>query len=483
MRELSNTRGGSRATFLPFAYPVLLWLLIAAPAAAQAPQPIKLTLRPQAAPTPAWKYLLLPDLHEQTPGNALVLYYRAYSPELLGYRRDPEIHKKIEKWLATPLKDLPRQEMQWIEHAGFLKELDLGARREHCDWEMTDRLRKEGITMLLPDIQGFREMANLLALRARLEMADGNFDKATRTLQTGYALARHLGEAPLLIPSLVGIAIASVMSGEVEKLIQEPGAPNLYWALTALPRPLVELRKPLLGERLILSSILSDLPRLEAGPVSKEQLQEQVDKAMGIMSNMGTGFDHQGYEQKLGLAFLVAKFYPQAKQHLLAKGRKPEEVDAMPTLQVVILYSVDQYRRLQDDLYKWTTVPYWQGVRGLHQAERQIALARGSEEGLPFASMLLPAIAKVYFAQVRTDRRIAALRCVEAIRLYAAAHDGRLPERLSDITEVPLPIDPLTGKEFEYRTSGAQATLYGPAPAGEVAAPHNTINYELTLQR
>src|SRR5205823_1759147 len=41
----------------------------------------KLTVTPAAAPVPALKYKLLPDLRETTPGNAALLYYRAFSPE------------------------------------------------------------------------------------------------------------------------------------------------------------------------------------------------------------------------------------------------------------------------------------------------------------------------------------------------------------------------------------------------------------------
>ena len=73
-----------------------LTLLLAAtlPAAAQPldePEPIKLTIRPARVPTPALKYLLLPELKDQTPGNAALVYYRAYSPEWWGNIRQPGV--------------------------------------------------------------------------------------------------------------------------------------------------------------------------------------------------------------------------------------------------------------------------------------------------------------------------------------------------------------------------------------------------------
>ena len=69
------------------------WLLApASPALGQAKESpaIKLTVRPAAAPAPALKYLLLPELRDQTPGNAALLYQRAHSPEWFA---------NIRKWL------------------------------------------------------------------------------------------------------------------------------------------------------------------------------------------------------------------------------------------------------------------------------------------------------------------------------------------------------------------------------------------------
>jgi hypothetical protein len=467
-------------------YAGLVLLLAAAPLAAQAPpvKPIKLTVHPAAEPSPALKYRLLPPLEEQTPGNAVLLYYRAYSPEWLSHRRDPEFYKKVEKWKQTPMKDLPRQELAWLETYKPLRELDLGARRAHCDWELLPRIRQDGISLLLPDMQGFRDFANLLALRARLEIAEGHPDEAVRTLQTGYALARDVGTAPLLITSLIGLAIANVMDEEVENLIQMPAGPNLYWALTSLPRPFVHMDRVIQGDGLAVASLLPNLKELEARPWSAQQVEQQTEHLLDTLGKIGALPPSQGseWQGKLALTGLVVKYYPSARRVLVAAGYKPELVEAMPPLQVVLLYSRREFTRLQDNLFKWADLPYWQARPGLARAEQQLRQARADlEEGIPYASLLLPAAQKVFQAEARTDRRIAALRCVEAIRLYAAAHDGQLPQQLSDITAVPIPIDPVTGKEFEYQAQGYTAILTARPPT-EGGLPE-TIRYELTFQR
>jgi hypothetical protein len=461
---------------------VLAVLAAAVGAAAQEPddKPITLTVQPAAAPEPSLKYRLLPDITTLVPGNAVVFYYRAFSPETLNRWRSPKISEDVEKWRHTPPKDLPRQEVAPLVNSYPFTQLDLGARRRQCDWQLEEEARKEGVALRLPDVHSFRNLGSQLAVRARLEIAEGHFDRAVYTLQTGFALARHLGEGPTLIHSLVGLTLAHAMAEQVEALIQQPGAPNLYWALTDLPRPFASLRRPLGGEKLLFESLLPSLHELEAGPVPLPRVQEQMDHALQSMglTGAGPGGRQPNWEQRLIVLGFVTKFYPEAKRFLIAEGRPPEEVEAMPALQAVLLYSVAQYYRLRDDMFRWADLPYWQAEPGLRRAEDHLRTARATmSEGIPFASLFLPAVWKVFFTNARLDRRIAALRCVEAVRLYAASHEGNLPGRLSEITDVPIPEDPITGKEFGYHVAGGRATLSAPG----VGYPDSVLHYELTL--
>ena len=82
-------------------------------------------------------------------------------------------------------------------------------------------------------------------------------------------------------------------------------------------------------------------------------------------------------------------------------------------------------------------------------------------------------------SRLRADRQVAALRVIEAIRLYAAAHDGRLPESLDQITEVPVPDDPATGEPFIYRAADSAAILHG--PRADLRYPWPT--YRITIRR
>src|SRR5262249_18309435 len=143
------------------------------PEAPPEPQPVRLELRPMPAPVPALKYRLLPELRDTTPGNAVVLYYRAFSPEWQTHRSDQKLMDEINAASEAPLKDGPREDLAWLTKTTMLGEVDRAARRQYCDWEMVERVRQEGVSMLLPEQQGMRDFARLLTVRAKLELLEG----------------------------------------------------------------------------------------------------------------------------------------------------------------------------------------------------------------------------------------------------------------------------------------------------------------------
>ena len=94
----------------------------------------------------------------------------------------------------------------------------------------------------------------------------------------------------------------------------------------------------------------------------------------------------------------------------------------------------------------------------------------------------MPALQKVRGAQGRLEQRIALLRHIEAIRMYAAAHEGKLPEKLSEI-EVPLPVDAFTGKPFRYEVKDGTAHLRGSSPKGHEKNPAFNLHYEIIIRK
>jgi hypothetical protein len=468
-------------------------LLLTSPAAAEPPlrpEPIRLIAHPAAETTPALKYQLLPELKDMTPGNGAIQYYRALSPEWLSHRRQKD-WDKFSDYVNMPLKDLPREKLRWLLTYHPLKELDIASRKESCDWDLTDRLRQDGIGLLLPEMQSYRELGTLLAVKARLQIAEGQFDKAFYTLQTGFMLAKRIGEAPTLICHLVGTAICQVLIGPLEDLIQASDAPNLYWALADLPHPLVDMRRPLQSERILIFSTIPLLRDIDASLRAREITPLTADQQQTLLTGMSdliSGESFEGVlpakkqERRFVLTALSLKAYPEAKKALIAHGRDPKVVEALPVIQVVTMHSLQVFEQLQDDMYKCLALPYAERRDGLEKAEQRLKEAKARMDVLPLF-ILLPAVSKVSFAQVQLERRLAALRCVEAVRMYAAAHGDKPPASLDAISEAPIALDPLTGKPFEYRAETNKATLYGPPPKKQPPSRGSYVFYELTLVR
>lgn len=442
----------------PVTLPLVLAATLTLGQAAQKPTTIPITPAPE--PVPALRYLLLPDYADAVAGNAAQVYYRAINSETNANLQSAAVQKELTEGLSAPLdlKELLKHDVLRLSSSNpfLLKHLDEAARRSYCDWDLLPRIRAEGIQMLLPELSPLRTAAQFLAFRTRLELARRQFDKAAYSLQTGLALSRNVADAPTLIHVLFGIAIGETSLNQIEEWIRIPRSPNLYWALSQLPQPFLNLKKPSQGEQMF---ILATVPLL------KEALERRIEpgqlpalgKQMSELVQANPDRSRLPISAQEDLTLLCLRYYPAAKKSLVARGRKPADVEAMPVLQVVLLDAYEEVRRKNDAEVRWLALPYWQGIPMLAKE----AAARGAsrdEEGL--LDMFRAAYNRVVWSMARFDRRIAALRLIEAIRLYAAGHDGRLPAKLSDITEVPLPLDPTTGKEFEYRTTDSGAEIW-----------------------
>jgi hypothetical protein len=461
-----------------------LVLFVASPAAAQLPrpgEPIRLTLGPAALAGPSLEHRLLPDRRELLPGNAAAIYYRSLSMFAENRFGLQEFHSdEWEQWFIMPVKDLPRQEIRdkLPLVRSLLREVEVASRYRHCDWEPEGRL--EGLSDLPPDVSGLRRVAVVLGVRARLELADGHVPEALASLETGYALAHHLGTGPSLGHVAIGEVIAGLMNYQLEEVLRRPGSPNLYWSLTVLPRPYFDPEPALEEEASRLERTWPWLKQLEDGPLSAGRLA-------AVRQELRQSLEHFHFPAP-DTDKLVAEAEPEARKALLAQGLKADQVAAMPAFQAVALAALRDYRRAWDEYVKWFRVSDFEHAAGYAESGRRYREALGRLDQVFFGGLVQDqeigspaAVEKVYLGNERLERQFAALRCVEGLRLYAAGHDGRLPAALADVTEVPIPPDPVTGRPFEYQATGDGATLAAPVRPGD--RPGQTLTYEITLRR
>ena len=470
------------------------------PAAPSAPSVTTIPLQPASTPRPALKYRLIPERYGLIPGNAALFYHRANlliaqrkqvdqsGPKAWAGHAKLSVEEQIIEWTKLPIADLPRDEVRGVldRFTSVIREIEAGARRDHCDWEFARR--DEGFELLLPEIQESRTLCRLIELQARLAIAEGRLDHALGSIQTGMVLARHVADGPTLIQTLIGDAIAGQMIGCLEILVGTPGAPSLFWALADRPRPMIDLRSAFEGERHLFEKEFPGLVELDRGIWSVDQAHQFVESLQAELFNLFGGEAIPGFDvtvpslsptfRRLALAGLFAKVEPEARRALLRDGRSASEVDAMPVVQVAMLHVYHRFQERRDAMYKWANVPYFASA-GRFQPEDLSVEEKQANPILAILSTLDVGIEPSKSAAMRVDRRLDALQVVEAIRLDATRHDGHLPASLDAIKDLPILLDPATGKSFEYRVEGTSATVSAPSLAEAQRQPGFAIEIRL----
>ena len=92
--------------------PVLL-LTVALSAAPDAPAaaPVRLSVQPMAAPKPAMRYQLLPEVREMNAGNPVQWYMRCFAEQRYFFFSKEGVAQR-EKYLAMPPKRPERNDLQ-----------------------------------------------------------------------------------------------------------------------------------------------------------------------------------------------------------------------------------------------------------------------------------------------------------------------------------------------------------------------------------
>jgi len=320
------------------------------------PRVVSLAVTPARIDAAQAALSLLPKPEELNDGDGAVFYNKAMEALPATLQKG-----QLSYWVREPLNNLrlDQTEAQALlqQAQESLNLIGQGTRCKSCQWPPFVP------GTMPPNLTEYRLLADLVHLKARLEILQSQYDKAAETIRTGLAMSKHVGEAPTVVQGMIGVAMASLLLRSVEDWSQTQDAPNLYPALHALPRPLVDLDVPMSTE----------------------------------LKNLETN---------------------------------------------------TQYNRLV-----------------------KAAMRRQLESSYVAVRRLM----------TRLDANVAALECVEGLRHFAAAHDGRLPAQLSEITDVQIPNDPATQKPFVYRIEGSKAILEVAAPEG--GTPRDALRYEITVVR
>jgi hypothetical protein len=437
-----------------------------------APETIRLSIQPSPLPARALRHALLPPVSELTDGPAVPLLLQGLifannslddvdtneldELPLEKLRTDPRVRKLL-GGQADPRRFtiiLP-----WEIPNGSLH---LAARRRDVDWGLP--LKEQGFRTTLIHLNSMRVANDVLVIEARLALAEGRFDDAVYTMQTGLSMARMLGNQALMIQTLVEVGIADRMLSVVEQATQVRGSPNLYWALAAIPRPFADAPGALDWER---TTLLSEFPAL------RDPVHASRDQMDYVVRHLNETFPTTRPAPPNTAAPSSNKL-EQARRMLLERGAAAPDIEKMPAGELQARADAIQTIETIDVMRKVVELPVWQSFPRLAEIEAGLRTERDSNRML----QSVPTVARFAFALAKLDRKIAMLQTIEAIRAFAAAHAGQLPGSLDAMEQTPAPLDPTTGKPFEYRLVGRTATLKGPSLADQTI--DQSLTYELT---
>ncbi len=449
-------------------------------------------------PVPAFKYRLSLRPHELVPGNSVLHYMRAF-PEggierVWKSLRDEYGLEELDKWSMneTPISQIPLDKARKAAQSfdGTIGYIRLGAQSRDTDWGRGVENMKgpDIIAVLLPEIQASREMSRALSLCTRVAIAEQNYDEAIDLMRMNYRLGQDVEVESFLVCDLVGIAICGIANDDAIDLIAAPDSPNLYWALAERRQPMVSLRDSIraelaLGSRMFGMLDADDSMQLSPGEWNALWVKGITDFAPVMRMETGSSPWPPKTGAELAAMSLGLMGYSHAKQRLIDWGYQADEVEAMAVGQVLSLYSTRAYRMAADAQEKAYYVPLSDARAIEREAEDYLksnGIGRGpNRELVPVASLLLPAMTAARSSSVRLEREMAALQVIEALRMHAARNGNQWPQRLDDVTCVPVPVNPATGQPFMYELEGGTAILTLPKSDGV----HVKRRFELTIAK
>lgn len=443
----------------------------------EAAEPLEI-LKVQAAaePVPAIRLRLYPAHWELKPGSALLHFSRA---QLLLMQRSEDDRNRwqTDEWMngeGEGEKPTTEQLGKAVESLQTLfRELHELAMSEDfsADHRVRDLRGPEVFTFIMPDVQESRALARLLKMKIRYQILQRDFDGAVTSISDGLRLAEFIGQGETLIQKLVGIAIQSMMREGIDDLIATPGSPNLYWALAAIPRPLVSTRDSVMWELNTLARVFPAFIEAEKTDWTDAQAAEKWSAMLddfGILSGDGAPND-----ARLALAVGSVAFAAQARQRLQASGFPEERLNRLPALQLIMIDASRELRLMSDELGKGHLLPDPLAIPMLKQAnnrfQERLQKERMTSMAAVIAGLLYPAVTQARDAETRTQMTYARLMTLEALRMHAANSDGQLPASLAELTPVPALPDPYTGQDFEYSVETVDGhsivILRSPGPA------------------
>ncbi len=431
---------------------LLTWLFTSngLPAEENEPEWTEITVSPARVEEPLFARRLFPMDTARKPGNAAVIILRIAWEKYHG--NWDMLDEKAPKLLEMPLDEFAKldEEDRRVPLLDY-EELVRAAYRRDADWQYPHTEERPPEIMFIPEFGQCTSMLRGLAVHCREDILAGRIEESIEKITVGFALSDHLGNVPFCLISYIHADNANLFVDRVEELIRQEGSPNLYWALATLPDPLIDLRGNLDWYRYEGFEAVPEIRAL-VPERSKREWGEIRSRLARFASFQTGGLAGVRFDKKSPLQVDL----DEARRELpKAQPALADRIESMSEDEITVRYFMFRYLTESDRLLRLILLP---PHVALPMRERVMKRLLAADERYVAA---IPNLWSTYLAAWSVQRRIGALRVIESLRDYSARHDGELPESLDDITEMPVPVDVLTGRPFEYRREGPDAYLSG----------------------
>lgn len=411
---------------------------------------VELTISGTPEPVPPLRYRLLHNHAELKPGDAAPVYLR------INAGMGPESVKEFKaplpsEWFSGPIDEKAHSKIRGFVNrwALSLQQIEFAAARRDCSWDYTIEEQRENVfEVLLPDAVPMKDWNRILILKARAEIYEKRYEEAANTMRTSIAFARHVAQGPFSINGLVAVTNMRGVCIILEDWISKPDSPNLYWALTALPRPILSMRNAF-EQEFILPKMM--IPEMVVGsdPLTIAEWDARLarlHKRLIDMRNKPGSFwvaPEIAEKSKNSLGDYRSWILPEARKYAASHPEMKYECES----QLIVTYIWLRYQELYDDLFKAYYLPL--PVSEPFYRDAMVNLQKSSKGPLWFLHSMLGNVEGMYHSEAHLEHRIALLRVIEALRLHLKTNP-KPPATLAELTVVPVPVDPWTGEAFDY---------------------------------
>lgn len=438
---------------------------------------IEMKVSPAAEPDPIFSRRLthLPD--QLLAGNAATMYLHSQADlERIWRKLEKEFGEEVHEWSGydVPNSEIPIEKLRQASaqfDANIAQHIARATVRRNCDWGYSIEELKGPMVygVLLNGLQETRSISRALSLRTKLAILESRFDDAIDLMRMNYRLAENVGRVNVLVGSLIAYAEIGITTASMVDFIGAEDSPNMYWALTELPRSMVDLRGAF---RMDCRLALRAFPEL-ANANTANHTADEWSRIVQDMPRAAMDLTFNSVTEQPGMNLLPAAVgilsYTPAKQRLIESGMDATKIENMAVGQVLLIDAKREFVRMADLYEKETYLPFSGSKKRTDKIENILKAneTNFNSLGTILAGMLLPAIQQVRAAGIRTQREVDALRVIEALRMHAAIA-GKFPKKLSEISVVEVPDNPATGEPFEYQLEGEVAVLELPRSDGIV---------------